>query len=97
MARARLLHVPRHEPRQTSAGRALRLDLQPKFRGPPGLQGPHPSRLAGDGGGRRNRRTFRGRARVEIILCEAARYTTRAAGETAGRIVYQTKINSREP
>ena len=46
MARARLLDVPRHEPRQARARRALRLDLEPQFRGPPGLQGPHPPGLA---------------------------------------------------
>ena len=33
------------------AAGALRLDLEPQFRGPPGLQGPHPPRLAGHGGG----------------------------------------------
>ena len=37
MARAGLLDVPCHEPRQAEAGRALRLDLEPQFRGPPGL------------------------------------------------------------
>ena len=39
MARARLLHVPRHEPRQARARRTLRLDLEPQFRGPAGLKG----------------------------------------------------------
>ena len=42
MARARLLDVPGDEPRQARAGRALRLDLEPQFRGPPGLQGAAP-------------------------------------------------------
>ena len=37
MARARLLHVPRDESRPPRAGRALRLHLEPQFRGPPGL------------------------------------------------------------
>ena len=37
VARAGLLDVPRHEPRQAVAGRALRLDLEPQLRGPPGL------------------------------------------------------------
>ena len=59
MARAGLLDVPRHEPRQTGPGGALRLDLEPQFRGPPGFQGPHPSGVAGDGGGRGDRRAFR--------------------------------------
>ena len=66
LARARLLDVPRHEPRQARAGRALRLDLEPQFRGPPGLQGPHPSGVAGHGGGRRDRRPVRRRARVAV-------------------------------
>src|ERR1700737_3488315 len=58
MARAGLFDVPCDEPRQAQAGRALRLDLEPQFRGPPGLQGPHPPGLAGNGGGGRNRRAF---------------------------------------
>ena len=66
MARARLLHVPGHESRQADAGRALRLDLEPQFRGPPGLQGPHPPGVARDGRRRRHRRTLRGRAGVEL-------------------------------
>ncbi len=36
MARARLLDVPGDEPRQAAARPALRLDLEPQFRGPPG-------------------------------------------------------------
>ena len=66
LARARLLDVPCDEPGQARAGRALRLHLEPQFRGPPGLQGPHASGLARDGGGRRDRRAFRGRARLEM-------------------------------
>ena len=66
LARAGLLDVPRHEPRQAQAGRALRLDLEPQLRRPPGLQGPHPPGVAGDGGGGGDRRTFRRRARVEV-------------------------------
>ena len=30
-------------PDKLDAGRTLRLDLEPQFRRPPGLQGPHPS------------------------------------------------------
>ena len=56
VARAGLLDVPGDEPRQARARRALRLDLEPQFRGPPGLQGPHPPRLAGDGRGGGDRR-----------------------------------------
>ena len=66
VARARLLDVPGDEPRQARAGRALRLDLEPQFRGPPGLQGPHASGVARHGGRRRDRRTFRRRARVAL-------------------------------
>ena len=36
MARARLLHVPRDEPGHPCAWRALCIDVQPKFRRPPG-------------------------------------------------------------
>ena len=39
LARAGLLDVPCDEPRQAHAGRALRLDLEPQLRGPPGLKG----------------------------------------------------------
>ncbi len=47
-------------------GRALRLDLEPQFRGPAGLQGPHPSGLAGNGGGGGDRRPFRRHQGVEL-------------------------------
>ena len=53
MARARLLDVPRHEPGSAEPERALRLDLEPQFRGPPGPARPHPSGVAGNGRGRR--------------------------------------------
>ncbi len=66
MARAGLLDVPRDEPRQAVAGRALRLDLEPQFRRPPGLQGPHPSGVAGHGGGGGDRRAFRRHPRVAV-------------------------------
>ena len=46
--------------------RALRLDLEPQFRGPPGLPGPHASRLARDGRGGRDRRALRRRARLAL-------------------------------
>ncbi len=66
LARAGLLDVPRHEPGQAPAGRALRLDLEPQLRGPAGLQGPHPSGVAGDGGGGGDRRPLRRRARLAL-------------------------------
>ena len=42
----RLLDVPRHEPRHPGARRALRLDLQPQLRGPPGPRRAHPPDVA---------------------------------------------------
>jgi hypothetical protein len=66
MARAGLLDVPCHEPRPAQAGRALRLDLEPQLRRPPGLQGPHPPGLAGHGRRRGDRRALRRYPRVEI-------------------------------
>ena len=66
MARARLLHVPGHEPRQAQARRTLRLDLEPQFRRPPGLQGPHPFGVPRDGGRRGHRGAFRRCAGVGV-------------------------------
>ena len=45
-----------------AAGRALRLDLEPQLRGPPGRRRPHASRQPGDGGGGRDRGALHGRA-----------------------------------
>ena len=53
-------------PGQAQSRRALRLDLEPQFRGPPGLQGPHASGVAGHGRRRGHRRTFRRCAGVEV-------------------------------
>ena len=50
MARAVLLDVPRHEPRQADAGPALRQHVQPQFRGPPGAGRTDASAVAGNGG-----------------------------------------------
>jgi 3-isopropylmalate/(R)-2-methylmalate dehydratase large subunit len=44
LARAGLLDVPGDERRPARAGRALRVDQQPQFRGPAGRRRPHPSR-----------------------------------------------------
>ncbi len=68
VARARLLDVPRDEPGQARARRALRLDLEPQLRRPPGLQGPHAPGVAGDGGRRRDRGPLRGRAGARVEL-----------------------------
>ena len=56
VARAGLLHVPGHEPRQAGRGRALCLDVQPQLRRPPGTGWPHPPGLP-----RRRRRHGGGR------------------------------------
>ena len=45
LARARVLDVPGHEPRQAGPRRALRLDQQPQLRGPPGPGRAHPPRV----------------------------------------------------
>jgi hypothetical protein len=58
MARAGLLDVPGDESGQAVARRALRLNLEPQFRGPPGFQGPHPSGVARHGRGGGDRRAF---------------------------------------
>jgi len=47
----RLFHVPWHESGPALAWRALRLHLEPQFRGPPGTRRPHPSRVPGGGRG----------------------------------------------
>ena len=46
VAAGRLLDVSRHEPRSAGAGTALRVDVQPKFRGQAGQGRPHPSGVA---------------------------------------------------
>ena len=55
VARAGLLDVPGHEPRQARHRRAVRVDVEPQLRGPPGQGGPHPPGVPGgrgrDGGG----------------------------------------------
>src|SRR5580698_4122887 len=66
MARARLLDVSGDEPGQARTGRALRLNLEPQLRGPSGLQRPHPSGVAGDGGGGGYRGTFRRHPRLAL-------------------------------
>ena len=53
-------------PDKLESRRALRLDLEPQFRRPPGLQGPHPPGVAGHGRRRRDRRAFRRCAGVEV-------------------------------
>ena len=71
LARAGLLDVPRDEPGQAQAGRALRLDFESQLRRPSGLQGPHASGVARDGGGGGDRRTLRRRARVALTTTQS--------------------------
>ena len=59
LADRRLLDVPGHEPRHPEPGRALRLDLEPQLRGPPGARRAHPPRLTRDGRRGRHRGPFR--------------------------------------
>jgi hypothetical protein len=68
VARAGLLDVSCDEPGQAQTRGALRLDLEPQFRRPPGLQGPHASGVARDGGGGRDRRPLRRCAAVAEAL-----------------------------
>ena len=56
LALGRLLDVPGDEPRHPPARRALRLDLEPQLRGPPGPRRAHAPRLAADGRRRGDRR-----------------------------------------
>jgi 3-isopropylmalate/(R)-2-methylmalate dehydratase large subunit len=60
VARRGLLHVPGHERRQALARGALRLDLEPQFRGPPGRGRTHAPREPADGRRRRDRGSLRG-------------------------------------
>src|SRR5262245_1100746 len=72
------------------------------FEGPPGLQGPHPPRLAGDGGGGRDRGPFRGCAGVEVggvpiptsLRWPAAYPGTNPGITCAGWLASQTAIGS---
>ncbi len=46
-------------PDKLRPGAALRLDLEPQLRGPPGAARAHPPRVAADGGGGGDRRSVR--------------------------------------
>ena len=59
-----LLDVPRHEPRHPPAGRALRVDVEPQLRRPPGRGRAHASRQPGRRRRDRDRRPLRRRARA---------------------------------
>jgi hypothetical protein len=66
VARRRLLHVPRDEPRPTQPRRTVRLDLQPELRGAPGEGWSDPPRLAGGCRRHRHRRHLRHAVRVRV-------------------------------
>ena len=53
-------------PDQLKPARALRLDLEPQLRGPPGPPRPHAPGVARHGGGRGDRRPLRGRAQDRV-------------------------------
>ena len=84
VARARLLDVPCDEPGQARPGRAVRLDFQSQFRGPPGPQGPHPPRLARDGRRGGGRRPVRRRAGVAVGDHAMKRRSGRPAARRGG-------------
>src|SRR5271168_5352953 len=83
MARAGLLDVPCDEPGQARARRTLCIDLEPQLRGPPGPQGPHPPRLAHDGGGGGGRGTVR---RCEDLAVSSAAHPRRF-GEVVSELI----------
>src|SRR4051795_10642086 len=62
-----MLDVPRHEPRHPPARRALRLDVEPQLRGPPGARRAHPPRLARDGRRGRHRGALRRHQGVGVV------------------------------
>ena len=66
VARVGMLDVPGDEPGHPAAGRALRLDLQPQLRGPPGRRRAHPPGQPEDGGGGRSRGPLRRHQGVEL-------------------------------
>ena len=68
MARGGLLDVPGDEPRHPRRGRALRLDLEPQLRGPPGQGRPHPSGQPADGRGGGDRGALRRHQGMEPMM-----------------------------
>src|SRR5581483_11753368 len=72
-----VLDVSRHEPGHPRARRALRLDVEPQLRRPPGRRRPHAPGVAGHGRGRRARGPLRRRAGPRVR--ELRRVTSRVA------------------
>src|SRR3569832_3006522 len=73
MARARLLDVSRDERRPIGGGRALRRDLEPQLRRPPGRGRAYAPRESGEGRGGGGGGAVRRRARLELNVIEAGR------------------------
>ena len=71
-------------PDQLAPRRALRLDLQPQLRGPPGPRRAHPPGLAANGGGGGDRRPFRRHPHVPLDTGHAASSTSRMGGTREG-------------
>ena len=68
VARGGLLDVPGDEPRHPDRGRALRLDLEPQLRGPPGQGRAHPPGQPEDGGRRGDRGPLRRHQGLELSM-----------------------------
>ena len=66
VAHRRLLDVPGHERGHPRPRRALRVDLEPQLRGPPGPRRPHAPRLPADGRRRGDRGALRRHPGVEL-------------------------------
>src|SRR5262245_33198200 len=86
MARGGLQHVPGDEPRQTFAGRAMCINIEPQLRRPARPRWPHAPRLTRDGGGSGVRWAFCRHPRVEITLMKAFTKHT-------GRVVAMDRAN----
>ncbi len=66
LAAGGMLDVPCDEPRQAGAGRALRVDLEPEFRGTPRAWRADAPAVAGDGGGGGDHRAADRRAGADV-------------------------------
>ncbi len=71
VARGGLLDVPGDEPRHPQSRRALRIDLEPELRGPPGGGRAHPPGQPEDGGGGSGRGTFRRHSGLVLMPMDA--------------------------
>ena len=78
----RLLDVPRHEPGHPRPRRALRLDLEPELRGPPGPRRQDAPRQPADGGRRGAARPLRRRA----LACDRGGAGMKPISRVDGRV-----------